>query len=448
MIRDAGPGERPPPARDHGVNPLTTPRRWTHGLIVLGSVLPRLLFAYLRPPDPGWGAYYWPMSSSLLEHGVLGYGEVPSTLYEPLYPLFLAAARYATADHLLGVLALQALLCAVGAIFLYELTLVLTRDERTAAIATALYALYPYFIRQAAALEEVPLFTTLLVACAYTHATADDLRRSLACGFAFGLALLTRTVAAPICALAVLALAARRRFSSALAVGAVAALLCLPYGLRNHRIDGSILPTRAGYNLLKANCKYSERVIPTYTVDVLNPYLAALLQAGLPNAASATEREIDRFYWSRAIAFVRAHPLEAVARWARNAAYLFYPRLVPFHPVGPATTSRFTSGGELAVEGAADRSPVEELAYTASYLPLLVGALAGLYLRRGEVRRDLILYVIVACFAVVHSISWPATRVRSPMDFVLMFYAACAIRRVMPARGRADRLGPRPPGPL
>lgn len=408
---------------------IDAPKRLPYGLIVVGSAAPRLVFAFLRPPDPGWGAYYWPMSSGLLHDGVLGYGGVPSTLYEPLYPLFLAAARALTADHLFGVLALQALVGAVGAVYLYELTRALTRDRRSAAIAAALYALYPYFIRQAAALEEVTLFTTLLIACAYHYVTAEGPVGSLACGVAFGLALLTRTVAAPIWILAVAALAAGRRFASALAVGGVALLLYAPYAARNHRLDGSILPTRSGYNLLKSNCEYSDRVIPTYTVDVLNPYVAEVVLRSFPDPSTVTERDVDRLYSSRAIAFIRSDPAGSIARWGRHAAILFSPRLVPFHPVGPGTRSRFPEGGGFVVEGAVDRSPVEELAYAVSYTPLLAAALVGVALRRREVRRDRILYFVVLGFVAVYSIYWPATRVRSPMDFVLMFYAACALRR-------------------
>src|SRR4029077_19724775 len=111
------------------------------------------------------------------------------------------------------------------------------------------------------------------------------------------------TTVAPIVALATMALAARGHVSRALAVGGVALLVYVPYAARNHRIDGSFLPTRGGFNLFKANCDYSEAVIPVYMVDVLNVYAADVLAAGVPDADRATESEIDRFYTALALAF-------------------------------------------------------------------------------------------------------------------------------------------------
>lgn len=408
------------------------PAGWQQYALILGtSALPRLLYAYLRPPlDPDWG-HYWRMSSSLLHQGVLGFGGRPSTILEPLYPLFLALSRHLFGDHLFLVLAVQAMVGSVGAIYLYELTRTLARDATTAAVAVGIYAFYPYLIGQTAALEEVTFFTTLLIACCFHYSKADHAAHALACGVAFGLTMLTRTTAAPILALAVMILAIRRRFASALTIGGIAVLVFLPYAVRNYRIDGSVMPTRGGANLLEANCKYADKVIPTYTVDVLEPYLGDLIEKEMPSFGTATERDIDRFFFSHAVAFMRANPLRVVALWARNAFYLFYPRLVPFHPVGPTTTTRFTGDDGITVEHAANRALVEEVAYSLSYTPLLLTALVGVYVRRRYVQRDLILYVTLFSFVVVYSIYWPATRVRAPMDFVLMFYCACAITGVV-----------------
>ncbi len=410
----------------------TLPWAQRYALIIVACAIPRLAYVWLRPPDPGWGAHYWPLATSLISRGILGYEGVPSTYYEPLYPLFLAFARQITADHLFLVLALQALVGSIGGIYLYELALTLDRTVRTATIAVALYAFYPYLVAQSAALEEVSLLTTALIASAYYYSRAGDGAHSLACGVAFGLALLTRVTVAPMVAIAVLALAFRKRYSIAIAIGGIAVVLYLPYALRNYRIDGSILPSRGGFSLFKANCRYSDQVIPAYMVDVLNAYARQVAVAGLPNFNRATEREIDRFYVSQALYFMKRHPGRFLLRSTRHAAYLFYPRLVPFHPVGSATRTRFTGDDRIIVENPAHRRLIDELAYTLSYTPLLVAALVGAYMRRRDIERDLILHAIVCCFIVVYSISWPATRLRAPMDFVLMFYAACAIRRMVP----------------
>ena len=381
------------------------------------------------------------MSTSLLSHGVLGYDGTPSTYYEPLYPIFLAIARWIGDDHLLFVLVVQALIGSIGGVYLYELALALSRSTSTAGIATVTYAFYPYLVAQSSALEEVTLFTTLLIAGAYHYASGERLGHALTCGAAFGLALLTRTVALPIVLLGALALAARKRISDACVIAGVALLVYGPYAARNHRIDGSILPTRSGFNFFKANCSYSEAVIPSYMVDVLNVYAADVLDAGIRDAGHASEREIDRFYTARAMECVRKDPMRSAIRWLRNAFYLFYPRLVPYHPIGPATRAKLVGPNAITVTDPGARGIAEEIGYTLSYGPILVAAMVGIYLRRRDLERDRILYLVVFSFAAVYSVSWPATRVRAPMDFVLIFFAACAIDRIALVRFRAARRG-------
>lgn len=411
-----------------------------YATIVASGVLPRVLYAHARPPDPSWGSHYWPMSTSLLTRGVLGYEGVPSTHYEPLYPLFLAFARHVSGDDRSAVLVLQALLGSLGAVYLFALTSALTRDAITAAIAAAIFALYPYLVAQAAALEEVTLLTTLLVASAYHFVrTAEDrsAAHAVLCGSGFGLALLTRVTVAPAVLFAAAALLARRESRHAALVLGMAIALYLPYAARNHRLDGSLLPTRGGYNLLKANCKYSEAVIPAYMVDVMNGYVVGLAEHRFPDGG-ASEHDLDRFYAARALAFIRDDPAAFLRRTLRNVAYLLSPRLVPAHPIGPLTAVRLGER-DLVVEGAVRRSWLEETAYSASYGPLLLAALVGAWRRRAEARRDVVLYGIVASFVIVYAVYAPATRVRAPMDFVIIFFAACALRALVPERSDASR---------
>jgi 4-amino-4-deoxy-L-arabinose transferase-like glycosyltransferase len=380
------------------------------------------------------------MSTSLLSSGVLGYDGTPSTYYEPLYPILLAIARRVGDDQLLAVLVVQALIGAIGGVYLYELALGLSRSASTAAIATAMYAFYPYLVAQSSALEEVTLLSTLLVAAAYHYTNAERLGHSLACGVMFGLALLTRTAVLPIVLVGALALAARRRISNACVVGVIALLVYAPYAARNHLVDGSLLPTRSGFNFFKANCAYSEAVIPTYMIDVLNAYAADVLDA-VPDVEHATEKEIDRVYTTLAFDFVRKDPKRSALRWLRNAIYLFYPRLVPFHPIAPTTRAKLVAPNEIIVTDPGERGIAEQVCYALSYGPIFVAALVGVFLRRRELERDLILYLIALSFAAVYSVSWPATRVRVPMDFVLIFFAASAVHRVVIGNRKDVRTG-------
>jgi len=79
------------------------------------------------------------------------------------------------------------------------------------------------------------------------------------------------------------------------------------------------------------------------------------------------------------------------------------------------------------VEHASNRSLTKELIHSLSYGFIFLTALIGIYLRRKEARTDLILYLIALSFIVVYSLYFPTTRLRAPMDFVLIFYSAYAI---------------------
>jgi hypothetical protein len=69
-------------------------------------------------------------------------------------------------------------------------------------------------------------------------------------------------------------------------------------------------------------------------------------------------------------------------------------------------------------------------------MPVLALAAMGLWLRRGELPGDVVLWAIVATFVVVHAIYFPTTRYRVPIEFVLLFYAAVALdRRVLQPSG-------------
>ena len=62
-------------------------------------------------------------------------------------------------------------------------------------------------------------------------------------------------------------------------------------------------------------------------------------------------------------------------------------------------------------------------------LPILIAGVLGMAARRREWRADIMLYGIVATFAAVYSIYWPATRLRAPMDIILMVFAAAWLDR-------------------
>ena len=75
-----------------------------------------------------------------------------------------------------------------------------------------------------------------------------------------------------------------------------------------------------------------------------------------------------------------------------------------------------------------------QVIYAVSYTPVLALAIAGVWLRRRDIRRDAILWCVVVTFVAAHALYFPTTRYRVPIEFVLLFYAAVAIERWMSLR--------------
>ena len=391
------------------------------------AFLPRLAYLFLNFPGVPSPGFYWSSSGSFLRFGILGYEGKSVTAVEPLYPFFLAFARILTADRVFPVFVAQIALSSVAAILLYRLVLFLSGEKGGAWLAAFYYSFYPYLVRQSAVLSEVSLLTTLLILGASTFLRARSPKGFALSGFVWGLVLLTRTAALPVVVFGAAALALRRQFVNAAVFLGLALLLLLPFSLRNFSIDGSLLPTRSGVNLYDGNNSYTDALLPRYSLDLMHARRSEVLQQEGWRISGARESEIDRFWTAKALQFMKENPLWAVKRRLLNLFYFFHPRIVPFYPSSPETRIAFGPEGTVSVENASGRSRPAEWAHTVFYSFLLGTALWGVWLRRREAGRDLMLYLIVAGFAAVSAWYWPATRLRAPTDFVLMIYSAVAV---------------------
>ena len=415
-------------------------RRLICGGIFAAAALLRLAYlAYARPLFP---TLYWELASNLLQHGRLGFSGGWSTAYEPLYPLFLAVARAVTLDHVRLVQAVQALLDSVGAVYLYLLAEALTRRPSVAMLAGTLYAIDPTLVRHAVSPGEFSLMSTLLTMFAYTFVTASGPARAAVAGMWLGLAVLTRTMALPLIALAaaLLALDGRHRAGAALAIAALGVVSLL--GLRNYSVNGSLLPTRSGVNLFIGNSEYSAQLLPDQSPDVLQDYaMDVARQHGLAvsDFEIADERASDRLFMRLTIDEWRKRPAQMLWLKVRNVAYFFWPILVPKYVLAEDTTVTLEPGGRVLIENSPPRPPIEHIVYTASYCLVVAAALLGIRRRGHRVRRDLILWCIVATFVAASVVYFPATRYRVPMTFVLLFYAAVGIESLLMRRTLQSR---------
>src|SRR5688572_32323993 len=142
----------------------------TDALVFLGAAVPRLLYLLVAPRP--FLYEHWDLAGSLLHDGTLGFDGVPTTRFEPLYPMLIAALRLATRDHVAVAQAVQVAIGSLGAVCLFRLTEALTASRRTAALAAALFAVYPLSIRHAADGTDVTLMATLVIAACWLFVVA------------------------------------------------------------------------------------------------------------------------------------------------------------------------------------------------------------------------------------------------------------------------------------
>ncbi len=371
-------------------------------------------------------SYHWLLSGDLLRYGTLSIQGIKTAAFEPLYPSWLAAARWLTGNDLYAVLVLQILVAVIGCFYFYELSFLLSKNRRVSFIASLIYCLYPYLIYQTTALKEVTLFTTLLIAAAYYYVKASDVKNTVFSGFFFGLTILTRSASLPILILGFCALIVKKGYRQGLVLLGSSLLILSPMTLRNHHLNGSWFPTRSGGNLFDGNSEYSDKLIPAFSMDLLAPYVDQTLKKEDPQAIG-NQKEMNRFFKRKAIEFMAAHPVRTVKLKLLNLVYFFYPRIVPFHPMDANTKFLWDENGNYRIINPAHRSLAKELAYSIPYTFILITAAMGIYLRRKLYREDLILYFILFSFAAIYSLYFPSTQYRCPMDFVFMFFSAFAI---------------------
>ena len=273
------------------------------------------------------------------------------------------------------------------------------------------------------------LTTTLLVAFALAFVKGRTPARMAVAGVWLGCALVTREATAPILALALARLAYERRWAHAAALAATAAAICMPVLVRSYVIDGAVVPTRSGLNLFVGNSRYAMQLLPKDDPDVLQDYADALVERDRPDLngdGMVDEHEADEYLAKRAWADMRRDPLRTLEAKAANVAYFFWPRLVPWRVRGDDTRLVVGPDDRATVVDSHPRALVEEIGYSVPYTCVLVAAIAGVLMRRRALGRDAILWCILGTFVAVHAIYFPGTRYRSPVEFVLLFYAAVA----------------------
>ena len=408
-------------------------RAWSSSAVLQLSVFALAVcarLAYLFLFRPAIESAYWSISAHLARTGELAIDGAPVSDYEPLYLLFLAAARTLTGDRVIAVQILQVVIASLGAVCLYRLSLTLTSSKRTATVAGVLFALHPLLVRQASAAADLWLATTLLAAFASAFVSMRGTADAAVAGLWIGLAVVTRSMTLPILAGSVILLLATRKAAPAVALAAMAMLLVAPFIARNYQVGGSWWPTRSGMALYVGNSPYSAALLPSEDLDLLQVPAAALIAREQPNLtpdAPEYAATLDAFLTRRSVDYMMERPLATLGQKLLNVAYLFSPTLVPSRLATPETTVTIGPQGEVSVERSVPRPRAETIAYGVAATVVLVTAAVGVYLRRRRLGEDAVLWIVAGVFVVVNAVYVPATRYMAPMLFVMLFYSAVSL---------------------
>jgi hypothetical protein len=398
------------------------------------AVLPRVL--YLLVARPSFELFHWDVATDLLQYGAIRDAVGPLTEFDLLYPVFLALGRLAFGDRPVAIQLLQIAVDSLGAPLLYRLTETLSGLRRAALVAAALYAFYPLLIRHAVVGDDAALLSVLLVGFSALAISATSARRGAIAGLCLGGAVLTRAAVAPIAVLAAGAVALTRGMRPALALSLTVVAIVSPWLIRNYVVSGSLAPTRGGINLLHGNSRYTAALLPEYNLDLLvDPYATLVAERRPDLLGRAAEAELDRYYAALAWEEATARPRETANLLLAKVAYFFWPRLVPARVWTPETRITLFEDGRVHVSDSPPRPIHDQAAYTASYVVMAAAALAGIWMRRRILGRDLVLWCIVCSFVIMAMVFFPATRLRAPMEFVLLFYAAVTVDALLPKRG-------------
>jgi 4-amino-4-deoxy-L-arabinose transferase-like glycosyltransferase len=339
----------------------------------------------------------------------------------PLYPLFLRVVAPGDLDEHrasspASVKVAQAL---VGAIGVWLIGWLGTRAAGPAAglVAAVVAALYPPLVWMPAYVLSETLFSTLALASAALLAAVIDRRAGdlpargvlpilAAAGAVGGAAALTRPAMVVFLVFAGVWLLVRRAPRQAAAFLAGAAIVILPWSVRNTIEHGRVvlIAAQGGVNLWIGNH-------PLATGDgdlAANPALKAAHRNFRERHPGLSPEALEPIYVREAIGHVREHPIHWLGLVARKFFYLWV-------PIGPSYTLRST------------RYFVASIVSYGLLLPCAMAGLAVLVRRRAPWRA---LGLLAASAVLVSLLFFPQERYRIPViDPALIVCAAACVRK-------------------
>ena len=382
--------------------------------------------------------------AAVARHLAAGDGFV-STSYRanPILPAYLAVIFRVFGENFFAARIGQA---AFGALTCMLVFLIARRlfNVSVATVSALLIALYPPHIYLSGVFYVECLFTLTIAATVYlalraTEATRPDLWAILT-GISFGIATLTRSVFVVYLPFLIAALLyaewphARRALRCAVLVVLGAAVTIAPWSIRMSSTYGRPILVSSGFGtklwqgnneMARGDADDRELYWATDTWDErareLDPEARALLTARYATIGAqvdALEAQLGDRYLATdtvltpiATRWIAEHPGRAAVLFVKKVVTLF----APFSKT--ITQNEYTTPRYHIIAGL-------------SYVPLLMLAVAGIWLERRGDRRLPIVYALLGSIIVAYGILNTCTRFRLPLDPFLMMFSAVALVRM------------------
>jgi 4-amino-4-deoxy-L-arabinose transferase-like glycosyltransferase len=294
--------------------------------------------------------------SLLAGHGIPRAASPLWGFHPPLYSLFIASIWKVFGVHIGAIFAAQAVLFALTAVLLAQITMMVTGQASLALLAGVLFAFDPLALSQVNTIEAEPIEMLLLVLAVFLVLRgvmkggpgSHPLRELAVAGVVLGLATLARDVAAFIAVALAVALwwllrrhLARIRWGAPVAMLSAACLVIAPWTVLNWRATGDYIPvsTLGGFNLWLGNNPAALRALrgsfpSEAAVQEYNQFLQSTLptrqmRAWGPRYLAATIGDRQGYWLNAALREMEHHPLTTAKLWAYKTWEFWRPWLQP-----------------------------------------------------------------------------------------------------------------------
>ncbi len=362
-------------------------------------------------------SFFFEMARNLAAGKGIAIEGVPTAFRVPLYPILLAGL---TMGHkAFWPIAITQSLIGAGTAFCAAL---LARQmfrgpaaARAATLTAAITAVYPYYLVHDTAMEETSLFTLLTLGAVVLLRQAAQTAKATPGAFAgllLGLDVLTRATIAPFALVAPLWLIWRKRTRAGVVCALLLVLTAAPWLWRNYMLFGTAtLSTETGIEIWNGNNGFLFSHYPEESSDLSKAEALEALsipdQQYLERIANDEERT-NRWFFHRALEYMKSHPGQTVIDGLRKNAAAFYWLPSPRH-------------GWAA-----------NLVYAMSYGPVMLAGLWGMWRRRSCWRQDSLVYVLFAAFVMVTAVFWAHTSHRVYLDVYWIVFAAGLLAKAPP----------------